>query len=183
MDYIADFLACEVEDSCGKELAERLGLHLTYLCENGLNSFTLIPVVSKGSTLGVVVTARGVRPNSLRDYQAFTDLTGLNSTEKVARFLGIESALVNSQIDQATKQSQISNDLSEFSNGSRNYVAEVIERDVDVNCEDLATFVSAELTYLSNRGFSEFLMMPVHREGETRSIIIAARNMSGGSVP
>lgn len=65
-------------DKDGQQLADILAAELTYLSNNGLDGFMLVPVLNAGQTCAVIIAARGERPGAAEEETAFRELTGLD---------------------------------------------------------------------------------------------------------
>ena len=66
-----------------------------------------------------------------------------------------------------------------------NYQSDLIERSPnDKNGQRLSDMIGAQLTYLSNHGLDDFMLVPIQNSGRTVAVIIAARgenpSMKGG---
>jgi hypothetical protein len=89
VDYSTDLLEREPNDESGQELCNLIAAHLTYLSNNGLDNFMLVPVQNDGRTISVNVAARGERPGTAEGRRAFQELTGLHTAKEIGDFLGV----------------------------------------------------------------------------------------------
>jgi len=162
-------------DSNGQQLADALATHLTYFWANGLDEFTVTPVVNDGRTIGVIIGAKGKDPSLLDGYETFKELTGFKTVEGVAAFLGVEPEDLKQSNDREAQQRKIKQARSAGGN-SLEYSTSLIEREKDDNSgQVLCDMAAAELTYLSNSGLDGFLLVPVQSDGTTISVIIAPK--------
>lgn len=71
-------------DKDGQQLADMLAAELTYLSNNGLDGFMLVPLLNAGETSGVIIAARGQRPGAQEEEAAFRELTGLQHPRELS---------------------------------------------------------------------------------------------------
>ena len=81
MRYTTDLIERSPDDENGQRLSNMISAELTYLSNEGLGDFMLLPVQNAGRTVAVIIAARGDDPSIKGGLEAFRDLTGLNSVD------------------------------------------------------------------------------------------------------
>jgi len=174
VSYTTKLIERDEDDKNGQGLCDSLATHLTYWSTNGLDTFSLTPVVNSGHTVGVIVGARGENPSMFGASRAFMSLTGLQDANDIGEFLDVEPDKVQSHIDKTSRQENVAQSLK--GDKSMGYVTDLLEREPDdTSGRELCSLVAVYLDCMSSNGLDRFLLLPVQNNGSTASIIAAAR--------
>jgi hypothetical protein len=79
MDYFTSLIERSKDDENGQRLSDMINAELTFLSNNGLDNFMLVPIQNAGRTVSVIIAARGENPTMKGGLEAFRELTGLDS--------------------------------------------------------------------------------------------------------
>jgi hypothetical protein len=83
MDYTTILIDRSEDDKSGQELCDMIAAELTYLSNQGLDGFMLVPLQNGGTTGGVIIAARGESPQNALGRRVFQELTGLDDPSQL----------------------------------------------------------------------------------------------------